>query len=288
MHYFKHIGIIGFVDKVLIKGTVTRLINFLQTQDVSVCLEEGPEVIEGVPGCSREQMGQNCDLVIVVGGDGSLLHAGRDLVDSGVPILGINRGRLGFLTDILPHELEQRVSEILQGKFSSSERFLLEATMIRDGKVVDQSTALNDIVLQSDASIRMVEFELIVDSQFVYNQRADGLIVSTPTGSTAYALSGGGSIVHPTLQAINLVPVNPHTLSNRPILVNSESELEIYIVSNNAVEARVVCDGQIYLDTQLGDRVQIRKKDKQLRLLHPAGHDFYATCRTKLNWAKES
>ena len=232
-------------------------------------------------------MGEQCDLVIVVGGDGSLLHAARDLVDYGVPILGVNRGRLGFLTDISPDELEDRVADVLAGNYVATERFLLEAELQRNGQIIDTGIALNDVVLQPSGSIRMVEFEISIDNQFVYSQRSDGLIISTPTGSTAYALSAGGPIVHPNLAAINVVPINPHTLSNRPILVDSSSTLSVNVLESNTVDAFVVCDGQNYLDVQLGDILHVRRKAKNLKLLHPEEHNFYLTCRTKLNWARD-
>lgn len=290
MQNFKSVGIIGFVDKVLIRGTVTRLAKFLVSTGLDTYLEENTidhESIDGAKYCSRQEMGESCDLVVVVGGDGSLLHAARDLVEFEAPILGVNRGRLGFLTDILPHELEQRVADVLAGNFVTTERFMLEAEIHRNGEMVDTGTALNDVILQPSGSIRMIEFELKIDDQFVYNQRSDGLIISTPTGSTAYALSGGGPIVHPNLQAINLVPINPHTLSSRPILVDSDSELTVNVLETNTVDALVVCDGQNYLDVELGDVVKVRKLDKMVKLLHPEQHDFYATCRTKLNWARD-
>jgi len=287
---FKKVGIIGFIDKVLIRGTVGRLAKFLASSGIEAYLEENTLDginIEGATYCSRQQMGEVCDLIVVVGGDGSLLHAARDLVDFEVPIVGVNRGRLGFLTDILPHELDAHIAEVLRGNYVTTERSMFEAEVYRDNTIVDKGTALNDIILQPSGSIRMIEFELHIDEQFVYNQRSDGLIIATPTGSTAYALSSGGPIVHPNLQATSVVPINPHTLSSRPILVDSKSELRVKVVENNSVEALVVCDGQNYLDVQLGDSILVRRKEKTVTLLHPVEHDFYATCRTKLNWARD-
>lgn len=289
-HNFKKVGIIGFVDKVLIRGTVSRLAKFLSSVGVEAYLEENTVEDSGIENtiyCSRQEMGELCDLVVVVGGDGSLLHAARDLVDFDIPIVGVNRGRLGFLTDILPHELEGSIAEILRGNYVTTNRFMLDAAVYRDGQIIDQGTALNDVIVQPSGSIRMIEFKLSIDNQFVYNQRSDGLIISTPTGSTAYALSSGGPIVHPNLEAINVVPINPHTLSNRPILVDSESELSVQILDSNTVQALIVCDGQNYLDVQLGDTLTVKRKEKTVTLLHPEVHDFYATCRSKLSWAKD-
>lgn len=290
MQEFKSVGIIGFVDKTLVKETIIRLAKFLTSKGVATYVEpsaKSEKDLLDVSFCSLEEMGKQCDLIVVVGGDGSLLGAARKLVEYDVPLLGVNRGRLGFLTDIAPNELEQRVEDVLNGNYVASHRFLLEGEMLRDSAVVAKGVALNDVVLQPRGSIRMIEFTLKIEHQYVYTQRSDGLIVSTPTGSTAYALSGGGPIVHPDLQAINLVPINPHTLSSRPIVVNPDVELEIVIERNNNVNARVVFDGQQYMNAELGDVIRLRKKKEILRLLHPVEHDFYQTCRTKLNWASK-
>jgi len=291
MGQFAKVGIIGYIDKVLVKGTVSRLARFLMEQGIQVCMETpsgDTERMDGAIYCSRAEIGQTCQLAIVVGGDGSLLHAARDLVDYDIPMLGVNRGRLGFLTDIAPQDPEQPVRDILDGKYVSTERFLLEAELCRGDTCVQPNIALNDVVLQPRGSIRMIHFTLNIDGQYVYTQRSDGLIVSTPTGSTAYALSGGGPIVHPKLQAINIVPINPHTLSNRPIVVSADSELEIILEPDSSVDAQAVFDGQIYMEAELGDCIRVRRKQKSLKLLHPIGHDFYATCRSKLNWATDN
>ncbi|MBC6428346.1 MAG: NAD(+) kinase [Cellvibrionales bacterium] len=293
MQQFQRVGILGFVDRASVRSTVLRLVELLATGDRVVYLEEGALRAEcagtaGVHHCPRAALGAHCDLVIVVGGDGSLLHAARDLVEFGVPILGVNRGRLGFLADIHPEQgLPESIGAVLAGRHVRTERSMLVAEIHRNGQPVDSGTALNDVVLQANGSIRMLEFRLRIDGQFVCRQRSDGMIISTPTGSTAYALSGGGSIVHPALDAINLVPINPHTLSGRPMLVGPESRLEVQVLDSNAVEALVVCDGQNHLDVRLGDSVQIRRFPKKLLLLHPEKHDFYAACRSKLGWASD-
>ena len=288
---FKRIGIIGFIDNPLVKETVNRLTEYFEENKIEYLVEEDTRSRSQLPqnehSCTRAEMGTSCDLIIVVGGDGSMLHAARDLVDYEIPLLGVNRGRLGFLTDIPPTELEQQVADVLAGNFVTSERFMLECELVRAGKIVDEGIALNDIVLQPRASIRMIELDLEVDEQYVYTLRSDGLIVSTPTGSTAYALSGGGPIVHPKLNAINIVPINPHTLSNRPIVIDGDSELEIEIAKENRVKAQVVCDGQKHMFSQWGDKVRVRKKKTQIKLIHPAAHSFYETCRSKLRWAQD-
>jgi len=284
---FKTVGVIGFLENALVSETVEKLSTFLQDSGRQVLVDEGTKRRSGEQAATRNEIGSQCDLVIVVGGDGSMLHAARDLVDYDLPLLGINRGRLGFLTDILPSELEQRVGEVLKGNYVISRRFMLDAKLYRNEKLVGEGIALNDVVLQPRNSIRMIEFSLNIDNQYVYTQRSDGLIISTPTGSTAYALSGGGPIVHPSINAINLVPINPHTLSNRPIVVAGNSELEVTIEPKNSVLPQIVCDGQTYLSAERGDRLLVQKKQQMVNLLHPVQHDFYETCRTKLHWARD-
>lgn len=228
--------------------------------------------------------GQWADLFIVVGGDGTLLSAARELVQFNVPILGVNRGRLGFLTDIMPDQLESELSSVLSGRYLREERFLLQAQVERDGAVIDQGIALNDIVLHSGPSIRMIEFDLLIDEQFVYRQRSDGLIVSTPTGSTAYALSAGGPIMQPGLEAIALVPMFPHSLSSRPLLVSDVSKIRIDTNPSLEQTPSVSCDAQVHLQLEPGDHLLIEKHLHKLHLLHPSHHNYYETCRTKLGW----
>ncbi len=287
---FNTIGIIGFLDNALVRETLSRLVDFLRSSGRTILVEKGTRAAE-VPGdlqaVSKEEIGAKSDLIIVIGGDGSMLHAARDMVEFDVPLLGVNRGRLGFLTDILPSEMEQRVADVLNGSYVITRRFMLECDLLREDKVIESGVALNDVVLQARNSIRMIEFSLTINDQYVYTQRSDGLIVSTPTGSTAYALSGGGPIIHPNINAINLVPINPHMLSNRPIVVDGDSLLEILIEKENSVLPQAVCDGQTYLQAEPGDRLIVRKKEKQISLLHPVQHDFYETCRTKLHWASD-
>jgi NAD+ kinase len=201
------------------------------------------------------------------------------------PVLGVNRGRLGFLTDISPDEIDTKVADVLDGKYNREYRFLLEATVERHGEVVGRADALNDVVVNSGTSAQMIEFDLYIDNNFVYRQRADGLIVSTPTGSTAYALSGGGPIMHPALDAVVLVPMFPQTLSSRPIVVDGNSEIRIDISERNSIHPPVTCDGQVNMTARPGDSVHIFKKPHKLILIHPLEHSFYASCRDKLRWS---
>ncbi len=226
------------------------------------------------------------DLVIVVGGDGSLLHAARALVRHNTPVIGVNRGRLGFLTDIKPTEVIFKLDQVLKGEFQLDRRFLLEMEIRSKGESIYDAIALNDVVLHSGKSVHMIDFELNIDGQYVYRQHSDGLIVSTPTGSTAYALSGGGPIIHPSMDAISLVPMHPHTLSSRPIVVGGHSEIKI-IIRENRVLPMVSADGQHSVSLSVGDSLHIRKHPFKLNLLHPPGYDFYIACRTKLGWNQD-
>jgi NAD+ kinase len=233
---------------------------------------------------SRTQLGASCDLVIVVGGDGRLLGAARTFARHDVPVLGINRGRLGFLTDIRPSEIEERVGRVLDGDYHIEQRFLLDMEVRRGSTAAGEGCALNDVVLLSGESVHMIEFELYIDGDFVYGQRSDGLIVATPTGSTAYALSGGGPIMHPRLDAMVLVPLNPHTLTSRPLVVDGNSEIKIRMGSPD-LKPLVSCDGLEGVPLQRGDEIRVSKKPHRLKLLHPPGHNFYEACRSKLGWS---
>lgn len=288
MASFKNIGLIGRLGSAKVVETLKRLIRFLNTQDYHVIIENRTATVlldHGQQEASRRLLGEICDLVIVVGGDGSMLGAGRALCRTGTPVLGINRGRLGFLTDISPDEVEDRVGEVLAGEYESEERFLLDAEVFRNGTLVGTADGLNDIVIHPGKAARMIEFELFVDDQFVYSQRSDGLIIATPTGSTAYALSGGGPIVHPKIEAITLVPMFPHTLSSRPIVVAASSEIKIHIGETNEAYPHVSGDGQTQVVSKPGDILYVRRKPQRLILIHPHGHNYFEICRSKLGWS---
>ncbi len=290
MDQFRNIGIIGRLGSSQVLDTIRRLKRFLAERQLHVILEDS--IAEMLPGhglqvCTRKLMGEICDLVIVVGGDGSLLGAARALARHGIPILGINRGSLGFLTDIRPDELEARVSEVLSGRYLMESRFLLEAEVRRGSEAIGQSDALNDVVLHPGKSMRMIEFELYIDGHFVCSQKADGLIIATPTGSTAYALSAGGPIMHPKLDAIVIVPMYPHTLSGRPIVVDGNSEMKVVVSPNLQIYPQVSCDGQNHFTCAPGDTLSIRKKAQKMQLIHPVQHNYYEVCRTKLGWGSK-
>ncbi|QFU76401.1 NAD(+) kinase [Halioglobus maricola] len=284
---FDKVGLVGRSQQDGLGPVLQELLALLGSRGHEVMLQDRlAELVpdHGVGLGTPDEIGQWADLVIVSGGDGSLLGAARTLAKYGTPVLGVNRGRLGFLTDITPDLIADQIPQVLDGQFDEENRFLLDAHVLRDGEVVARADALNDVVVNSGASAQMIEIELSIDNTFVYRQRADGLIVSSPTGSTAYSLSGGGPIMHPSLDAIVLVPMFPHALSSRPIVVDGSSEIRVDILARNRIHPPVTCDGQENMTARPGDAVLIRKKPYSLRLLHPVGHSFYASCRDKLRW----
>ncbi|MGE0082314.1 MAG: NAD(+) kinase [Thiohalomonadaceae bacterium] len=284
---FQCVGLIGKYADPSVGDTLHKVSAYLQSRNIGVLLDESTARVlpdHGLTVASREEIGERADLAIAVGGDGTLLAAARSLARYDVPLLGINLGRLGFLTDISPKEFEQRLDEILDGNYMAEERFLLHCTIIREGEHISESEALNDVVVHKWEVARMIEVETWVNGQFVHTLRSDGLIVSTPTGSTAYALSGGGPIMHANLDAIVLVPICPHTMSNRPIVVRGDSLIEVLVREDTHSHAQITCDGQINLGLVSGDRIRIRKADHRVRLIHPAGHDHFNLLRAKLNW----
>ncbi len=227
-----------------------------------------------------DEIGKTADLAIVMGGDGTMLSVARSLIEADVPLVGINRGRFGFLTDLRAEDMLVEVDRILAGEFIKEPRMLLCAQVVRQGEIVYSSYALNDVVIKS--GLRLIELEVEIDHKFVYKQRSDGLILSTPTGTTAYALSAGGPILHSNLEAISLVPICPHTLSNRPIAVNSASKIEVTLVQFD--EAQLSFDGQFQVTLEVGDKIRVRRAEKTISLLHPGDYCYFDMLRNKLNW----
>lgn len=287
---FKIIGLIGKYGDPGIAQTLTSMAVYLKNRGLAVWLDQ--ETAHTVPDlglntATREELGQRCDLVAVIGGDGTLLNAARSLADAGIPVVSINLGRLGFLADISPDTMLNVMDEILAGKYCSEERFLLHGKLMRGGQAFQESDAFNEVVVHKWNMARMIELEIYINGQFVDRQRSDGIIVSTPTGSTAYALSGGGPILTPTLNAITLVPICPHTLSNRPIVVDGDSRIEIVASDCKKEHAQMTCDGQTNFTVLDGDRIVIKKKANPIRLIHPANHDYFQILRTKLRWGSK-
>jgi NAD+ kinase len=284
---FHTIGLIGKFGDPNVSGTLNQIANYLRQRQLRVLLDDlSARLIpdNGLEIANRTEIGEQCDLVIVMGGDGTMLNAARSLVDYEVPILGVNLGRLGFLADVSPSEIPHRLEAVLNGHFREARRSLLHAQVLREDQVTGEADALNDVVVHKREVARMIEVDTFVDGRFLNAYRADGLIISTPTGSTAYALAGGGPIIHPGLEAVELVPICPHTLTHRPIVVKADSVIEVVLNAATTTQTQITCDGQISLAIEPGDHIVIRKKNRKARLIHPLNHDYFELLRAKLNW----
>lgn len=284
---FKRIALITNDSGNGITETLQSVVKFLQSKKITVLLDEycfGFLPDSGLEVVSAEDLPKKCDMAIAIGGDGTMLRAARLLADHDVPLLGINRGRLGFLADIPADGVAEHLEQVLNGDFIEDERFQLHCQVDRADKTIIESDAINDVVIQKWNIARLIELTTYVDGKLVNVQRADGLIVASPTGSTAYALSGGGPILHPSLDALVLVPICPHTLSNRPIVIDGNSTVEVIVGTPEIDHARLTCDGEIKCELVTSDRVIIRKKNRKIRLIHPANHDQFSILRAKLQW----
>lgn len=285
---FNTIGIIGKPSDPTIADTLSTLYHYLTKRHFRVFVDTNSARFSGVPSpetCPISEMGLNCDLVIAAGGDGTFLTAARALAAHDLPLIGVNLGRVGFLVDISPEEAILKLDAMLAGDFITEQRTLLRARIIRDGAVIREETAVNEVVVHRWITTSMIEIDTKIDGVFLNSQRSDGLIVSTPTGSTAYALSGGGPILHPSLKAVVLVPINPHALTNRPIVIDDRSEIEIAFNQTKQINALVTCDNVEIPDVLISDRILIKKDPKPIKILHPLDHDFFHTLRAKLNWS---
>lgn len=275
---FPTVGILAKQDA-RVTDTVQALRHGLHQLGRSTMFAETPE--------ERRALAGQCQLVIVVGGDGTLLSAARDLAPGAVPILGINLGRLGFMVDVHPSVMNETLAQVMRGEYVSEQRLLLEAQIERqDGARLGPFLAVNDVVIRNQAAIRMLEFETWLEDQFISQHRADGFIVSTPTGSTAYALSSGGPVLHPSLQALALVPICPHTLSDRPIVVGAERGVRIVLRGGADISAMLTCDGQTNETLGTGDAVHISRSPYPLRLIHPRNYNYFEILRSKLHWGR--
>ena len=284
------IALVGKYHSLEIAESLRRLAEYLHERGVSVFIER--ETVEQIGKqvdlsrwvtCGFNDIGAHADLAIVLGGDGTMLNAARRLARYRVPLVGVNQGRLGFMTDIARSDMLTCMDDLLDGRFTAENRMLLDAEIIRDGRDVASNLALNDVVVDKGAIGRMIEFELFINGEFIFNLRSDGLIVSTPTGSTAYSLSSGGPILHPTLTGIALVPLCPHALTNRPIIVDDKADIELRIIT--ADDPRVHFDGQVTLDLQRDDCVRLRRSEYTICFLHPPGYSYFAMLRQKLHWS---
>ena len=286
-YQFHKIGVIGKFGAPTVGETLLSLTGCLVDKQLEVFLdketaERHPE--NRLPVVTREEMGEQCDLAIVIGGDGSFLNAARSLARFDIPMLGINLGRLGFLTDIAPNQIDTYLEEVLSGEFTEERRCLLQSHILRDGESLAEGYALNDVVVHKLDIARMIEFETHINGEFVNRQRSDGLIISTPTGSTAYAVSSGGPILAPTLKAISLVPICPHTLSNRPIVVPGNSHIEVTIMGPSG-HAQVTRDGQSNQALVAGDKILVERLEHHIRLIHPSNYSPFRVLRQKLGWS---
>jgi NAD+ kinase len=284
---FKTVALIGKYQSREVAEALVALAEYLRSRGCVVLVEQATAASTGTTGyavSSYEVIGTRADLAIVVGGDGTLLHAARRLAAFKVPLVGVNQGRLGFMTDISRKCMLERIEDLLAGRFGSESRALLDAHVFRGGEQVFHTLAMNDVVVNKGELGRMIEFELRIDGEFVYTQRSDGLIVATPTGSTAYALSAGGPILHPAVPGIALVPLCPHALANRPIAVDDRSVIEILLHPPN--DARVHCDGQSRFDGRAGDLVRVTRSAQSVTLLHPPNYSYFAMLREKLRWSE--
>ncbi|HHH43830.1 MAG TPA: NAD(+) kinase [Gammaproteobacteria bacterium] len=287
---FSSIGLISKIGEPVVTETLARLTAQLAAHGLRVILDDSAATHFSQPSepvMERARLAAECDLAIVVGGDGTMLNAARSLAEAEVPVLGVNLGRLGFLTDVSPDEMQERLDEVLAGHYEEERRTLIHAMVIRGSETISASDALNDVVIHKWDIARMIEVDTWIDQRFLNSLRADGLIVSTPTGSTAYALSGGGPILDPALEALVLVPICPHTLSNRPIVVSDQVGIDILLHGNDTTRAQITCDGQVNFGLVAGDRVKIHRKPQQLRLIHPKAHDHFDVMRKKLRWAEQ-
>jgi NAD+ kinase len=288
---FNTIGVIAKPQAESATQTLQALFEFLKDKKCNVIVDDHlPDTINigKLAKASREEIGKRCDLAIVVGGDGTMLNAVRSLSHANVPIVGINVGRLGFLADISPENLEHSLDEILVGSYREEQRFLLEMQVVRDNKIIFESDAFNDVVIHIRDVARMIEFETRINDEFVNHQRADGIVISTPTGSTAYALSAGGPILHATLDAITLVPISPHTLSSRPLVIHADSLIDVLICNTKDGIAQATCDGHLSMDVHVGDHIKVKRKAGKITLLHPKRHNYFEILRAKLHWSEHS
>jgi len=271
-----------------IADTLNSVIDLLEKRNIEVIFDK--YCAEILPDTGHQQLdpaaleNNGYDLAIAVGGDGTMLRAAHILAGHDIPLLGINRGRLGFLADIPANSVEIMLASILDGEFTEDIRFQLHCRIERNHKILVESDAFNEVILQKGNTGKLIEFETCINGTYVHTQRADGIIVTTPTGSTAYALSCGGPILHPSLDALLLVPICPHTLTNRPIVISGNSQVEITMKESKIEHGSLTCDGEMICEVTEGDRLTVYKKDKKIRLLHPANHDHFSVLRAKLNW----
>jgi NAD+ kinase len=282
-------ALIGRFSDPRVAESALTLLPHLKKRGVRALLPEGdllacpPELAERVP---EDQIANQADLVIAIGGDGTLLYAARLVAHRGVPLIGINRGRLGFLTDVLPQDMFASVDAALEGRAERDERALLEARIVGPNGVITRALALNDVVLQKWETGRMLDFETWIDGAYVNTHGGDGLVVASSTGSTAYAMSCGGPIVAPQLDVLVVAPICPHTLSDRPIVVSGRSVIAVKLIDRPDTRAQITCDGVSLGELIPGDRLEVHPTAQKITLLHPNKFEYYRLLRSKLHWGR--
>ena len=284
---FRTIALIGKYQSQDVAQAVLGIANFLTQRGLTVWLDEATARTTALENqftvCDFEDIGAGADLAVVLGGDGTMLLTARRLASYGVPLVGVNQGRLGFLTDISRDAATERLGAMLDGAYLEERRSLLEAEVLQDNRPIFRTLAMNDVVVNKGEIGRMIEFDVCINGEFVYTQRSDGMIVSTPTGSTAYALSANGPILHPGVAGIALVPLCPHNLTARPVTLSDDSQIEMVVRPTH--DARVHFDGQEHVNLRGGDRVRVVRSDQHVTLLHPEGYSYFAMLREKLHWS---
>lgn len=285
---FTRISLVGKTEDPRVGDTMVALVDYLIEHDIEVRVDDRvsldfPEAVQKLP---QTALVEGCELLVAIGGDGTMLYAAQLVFEENIPLLGINRGRLGFLTDVSPDEMKEVFDDVLDGNYRRESRMLLEARLVSGGAMKARSIALNDAVVQRWQTGRILDFETLVNGDYVNTHGGDGIIVATATGSTAYALSGGGPIIHPELDAMVLVPICPHTLSDRPVVIRADSLVEVKLPPDPENRAQVTCDGRLLGEMTSEDRLLIRAAEQRVTMIHPPHHDYYKILRSKLHWGR--
>jgi NAD+ kinase len=290
MAQFQTVGVIGKRNDARVVPTLRAVTTHLARRGCEVLVERASAAAvrgRAARAVSREALARQADLAIVIGGDGTLLDAGRTLAPAGVPILGVNAGRLGFMVDVAPADVRSALDEVLKGRYVREPRLMLSAVVRRGRRARGPFLAINDVVMRNQAAVRMLEFETWLGDEFISLHRADGLIVATPTGSTAYALSGGGPVMHPGLDALAVVPICPHTLSDRPVVIGADRPVRVVLGGARGTRAMCTCDGQANVAVNAGDSVEITRSNHVLELVHPKNYKYFNILRNKLHWGRD-
>jgi NAD+ kinase len=288
-NHFPRIALVGKVEDARVADSLALLARHLRARGVTVLVARDAAVAglpDGLETRPVGDLGLEADLIVAIGGDGTLLFAAQLALARGVPLLGVNRGRLGFLTDVLPDEMIANVDDVLAGRFETDRRHLASARLVDSTGAERTRLALNDVVVQRQESGRMLELEVSIDGVFVNTHGGDGLVIATSTGSTAYALSCGGPIIHPALDAIVIAPISPHALSDRPIVLGRESSIEVRLVARSGTRAQVTCDSAVLGGLDATSRLLVGPATATIALLHPPGHDYFRLLRSKLHWGR--